>query len=735
MTKYLYIRQHIEHPNWIIIGDESEIGGRDHAYTFKGAPIKGKSEKNKIFFPRVTVDIELGKNGYLRDYQVHTFIKNECTDLVIFDNYENMNTKEGFITLAAKEPDDVIIDLYERIYKEVNNTDVMPMWAYRVGPQAEAIESMIKFINSKKKEFLVNAFCRIGKCFASLEVFNKSPYHTAMFISGKTEAIREVFRTPHKCSNFTNFSVIDFNTYDELKKTNSLPSKYIITDTCQTLQNRAKKGNNIPRVNLIFFDECHFYNTININDIISTKYDKLIYMSATPAELINSGKFSYEFGNIFEYTLTDIYKGIKSGKLSANDYLLPKMFVPSIKDFINNLQVTLEEKEKTIAYFNECTNNNGFSFSSFFELTKNKKNFLHYDEVNLFAKAFANMLNTLSGSLEYDDLKNFMVFMPQIKEKTLLFKALLEKYLSGNDRVYATVDNNEGTSTSNVFSQIRSSMSEAKGLTIVLTYQRFGTGATIENLQAVVFLNDSENASVILQNLSRCLTVNGKKPYGVVIEMNLSRAIIDRYNIICSKNCGYTQMSTEEAKLIYNEMTNLMPISLIIKYGELEEKNISFDEAFMSVRKLNGQSNLFTNLIDSSNKELLFSILENIKANVNTNVSFTEKEENIKKAIKVISKQHSGSNNNKVTEISYNDLIIKIITLSTSLKQCWYYSKVKTFRRFINFYNKNEEMFSDITEIPFNDFTKYFINLINKKEFEMICNNFTDTIDIYSDLD
>ena len=132
--KLLYFRRNNEegHTNVGIIGDESEEGGRDLAYTHKGerknaikkAFISSVDGVEDLNWPRIFEDIKLTDN-VSRDYTVHDYIKDECYDICTWDGEADEGeyaTREAFIVKGEGETlEKNIFELIERIKKFVND--------------------------------------------------------------------------------------------------------------------------------------------------------------------------------------------------------------------------------------------------------------------------------------------------------------------------------------------------------------------------------------------------------------------------------------------------------------------------------------------------------------------------------------------------------------------------------------------------------------------------------------
>lgn len=127
--KQLYLRQgnSKETQDILIIGEESELGGRDSAYKpnkgtrFKGLKKDPYTKKENLTYIHSTPNINLDTEKYSRDYEVHKFIKEYCKDLVVWDGECGeglVNSREAFLIKGNIEK--TIKELYYRIEDEIH---------------------------------------------------------------------------------------------------------------------------------------------------------------------------------------------------------------------------------------------------------------------------------------------------------------------------------------------------------------------------------------------------------------------------------------------------------------------------------------------------------------------------------------------------------------------------------------------------------------------------------------
>ena len=129
--KELYFRQgnSKETQDILIIGEESELGGRDDAYKpnkgsiFKSLKTDPYTKRKNLTFIHCTPNIKLDTEKYNRDYDVHKFIKEYCKDLVVWDGETDkgrVRSREAFIIKDKKNIQKTIEILYSLIEDEIH---------------------------------------------------------------------------------------------------------------------------------------------------------------------------------------------------------------------------------------------------------------------------------------------------------------------------------------------------------------------------------------------------------------------------------------------------------------------------------------------------------------------------------------------------------------------------------------------------------------------------------------
>lgn len=131
MSKQLYIRKgnSLDTVDIIIIGEEQELGSRDISgyRPSKGSSFEPLVKTDKfsgntnLTYVHATYNINLNTSKYSRDYDVHKFVKEMCSDLVKWDGETNegrVRSREAFI--SKKDTQSVCDELYRRIETEIH---------------------------------------------------------------------------------------------------------------------------------------------------------------------------------------------------------------------------------------------------------------------------------------------------------------------------------------------------------------------------------------------------------------------------------------------------------------------------------------------------------------------------------------------------------------------------------------------------------------------------------------
>lgn len=720
MKKILYIRLSTKNEKYFIIGDESKVGGRDHAYTHKGEE-NGKTPDYEVYD---RIELPLG----MRDYDVIKFLKTLSND-VEWDGEADegkMRTREGFLLKKGHTIDEVDKKISNFLSGHLEFSGAL---TFKTKQQEECAKSIVRFSQSEEAYFLVNAICRLGKTFAVLYSFMYGNFKTAVFSSWKTESIRQFEKDYFRFFKDA-FAVYSVEEFKKLKE-DEIAERYIVYGTAQKLSKL-----DLPKVDALYFDEAHYGDTKNFHEKISSNARKIIYLSGTPQNLINSGVFNES--NSYEFTLNDAWRFVKEGIWEeGKDCLLPRVFTPDIKSKIERLLECDEQARASLLKRIE----NGISFSALFEIDKNGS-FVRQQEAELFIKAACDGI--MDGLKPYSEdhkekLLNWIIFLPngiKMIEKVYElfvknFGCLANVYCSTGDNLF----NGKKYSNDNLYNIINSRMDENSPnyengkYNIILTYQRFGVGSTFENLQAVMFMNDSDNICSFIQNMMRGSTLNGKKKWFPVFEFNEQRAVIDRCNVIfrdkVSKTSDESDESEYEERFIY--CGGLLPIYKASGTGDWVELNLSYDQTILSYKKWNGQQNIFDYNGEEFNKEICDKIAK-ARPNEATLKSSTVDFEKANKALRKI-KKNAGGKKRDETELSQKDIFLALRSLSDYIKTLWVLAGERTFSGFLSYYKSHTDEFESVSGITYDDFDEIKKLFVNKSKIQSMCNSFADSFE------
>lgn len=199
--------------HYIIIGDETEIGGRDNAYKHKG--LVKQSQNAGIVdidgnytgtWQRIYPNIELNER-VTRDYDLHEFVKKECHDICAWtgekDNPENpLETREAF-EIFGKDNLDIernIEELYRRLKIFVDGTikrEIRPIYEDIV--ELVCVDILEK-INMSSNPHIIGSLCtRYGKCSTETLLFALSDARILLL----TGYIKTIFPSIKRDCEFT----------------------------------------------------------------------------------------------------------------------------------------------------------------------------------------------------------------------------------------------------------------------------------------------------------------------------------------------------------------------------------------------------------------------------------------------------------------------------------------------------------------------------------------------------
>ena len=726
--KYLYIRRNVIEKYHIIVGDESSIGGRDNAYKSS----KGSKRDSVINWPEADV---FTLPDSMRDYDIHKFLKEELKEYIEWDGERDRGlyeTREAFLFKknhrTEKDYKFVISEIGKFIQKVNDVKNNISALSFKSEEQKQCCDKLIAYSKRSDLYFLVNAICRFGKTWTALYSILKSDWKTAAFVSYKTES-RKAFEEDYIKYFSTYITAYTAEEYKKANKNNTLEEKYVIYDSVQKLRNI------LPNVDVVFFDEAQYGNTEKFEKDIKSKAKKIVYLSGTPQDLINSGLFSEN--NTYEFTLVDMWKKVKSGEwIEGKDCLLPRIFVPQFEREIKNIKRCNEEAKNWLLEGIK----NGFSFSALFETDKND-GLIRREELELFTTAICRIIENGLDCYEQDHkdkLLNYILFVPMGIKSAEHFADMVRKHFGQSANVFcATGSNNFENKTitnDNLYNEILkridpdSNYYDANKYNIVITYQRFGVGSTFKNMQAVMFLNDSDSIVNFVQNMMRASTVNHRKKWFPVFELSPQKALADKYKIIFNEPLSHNY-DDSEYETLYKECEGLLPIDIILDNGNLERKDLTFNEALLSYKKWAGRASIFDYV--NLGKDVDLSFFNKIEGVGPTDVSLKDPELMIKKAKKALKNIKKNLDNKKSKNdqdsdenISKEDILLSLNALSDYIKTLWILSNSNNFNDFEKYFSKNTNEFEDVCGITYKEFCIIKAFFVNKTKIELLCNSF-----------
>lgn len=725
--KYLYIRRNIADKYHIIVGDESSICGRDNAYKSS----KGSKRGSVIDWPEAK---NFSLPDGMRDYDIHKFLKEELKDYVEWDGEKDRGlyeTREAFLFKknhrTEKDYNFVISEIGKFIQKEKDIKNISA-FSFKSEEQKQCCDKLIAFSKRSELYFLVNAICRFGKTWTALYSILKSDWKTAAFVSYKTES-RKAFEEDYIKYFSTHIIAYTAEEYKKAEKNKTLEERYVIYDSVQKLRKI------LPNIDVVFFDEAQYGNTDRFEKDIKSKAKKIVYLSGTPQDLINSGLFSES--NTYEFTLVDMWKKVKSGEwVEGKDCLLPRIFVPQFEREIRNIKRCNEAAKDWLLEGLK----NGFSFSALFETDKND-GLIRREELELFTTAICRIIENGLDCYEQDHkdkLLNYILFVPMGIKSAEHFADMVRKHFGQSANVFCATGSNDfenkTITNDNLYNEILkridpdSNYYDANKYNIVITYQRFGVGSTFKNMQAVMFLNDSNSIVNFVQNMMRGSTVNNRKKWFPVFELSPQKALADKYKIIFNEPLSHNY-DDSEYETLYKECEGLLPIDIILDNGNLERKDLTFNEALLSYKKWAGHASIFDYV--SLDKNVDLSFFNKIEGVGPTDVSLKDPElmlKKAKKALKNIKKnldsKKSKSDKDENENISEQDILLSLNALSDYIKTLWILSNSNNFNDFEKYFSKNTNEFEDVCGITYKEFCIIKAFFVNKTKIELLCNSF-----------
>ncbi len=506
-----------------------------------------------------------------------------------------------------------------------------------------------KFQNTN--HVLLNAICRSGKCFIIGNLISKFNYKRILLITPRiTSCIGSYKRLLNNYHNFIKYTkgIKSYkNTKDKIELNEN--DEYNFTILTRQLLSDREKEIDYSYFDLIILDEAHIMcsekmSKIQFNKMLN-KNTKILSMTGTSDKVekfynINQNNIiRYNLNHILEYQNGNLYNF--GNKKDIDEYLkfndkeeIIKYYhqLPSLKIYHYHFH------ELTRFYDKEF----GLSFIKLFKITKN--NFVHYDSIlvlmRLLFSKFYNRINPnnqcILQSIENKSNnlnKNnniTLVYLPfgiglRIKNVITTLLKLLKYVPELQDEYhfigYYTEDKNF---SDDICIEIENERKKSGKKVICFLGGLCSLGASIENVDNIVMLNDSSDKDNYIQRIYRCMTENNGKFYGNVIDFNRNR-IMEGFNEI------FKSISNDKEKMeliIKNKMFEVLN-------GDLSCTEISIDNLGKMYKEYK-QLDIFKNHLYEFNENGSKFIKNNeILLNSSTinpsknNLEFQEKDENI----------------------------------------------------------------------------------------------------------
>jgi len=454
----------------------------------------------------------------------------------------------------------------------------------------------MNLIDENNKQILWGCKCRSGKTYISGKLIvelkkDRKKFSVLIITPAPNETIPQFIDELFiRFREFNDCQIIHLN-----KKDIKISDKNIIIASKQFLQKHDKLD--LPKINLIIFDENHFGGTTDISKNIIGKYsDKetvKIYLTATyykPLKEWNIAENCQIYWDIEDeqFCKKQDIKSLKEKHGSEVDIIV-KNFTKlklSIFDSYRNypdlhLITNLFDHDRYQIIKKDIMDSKyGFSFEVLFALNKNKKSFE-------FNKQVMQVLRYISGSKKEIDFKNGdksifgridkicsetesrncltqLWFLPtqNINEISICLKqcmledTILSKYeiMVVNSKIEKFQDlKDEITKTENIAKE------KHKLGVIILAGNMLTLGITLLNCDIVFLLNNTLSSDKIVQMMYRSMSESNKgdKKFGFVVDLNISRVI---YTCI-TYNIHKNDMNIED-KLKYLIENNLINIDV-----------------------------------------------------------------------------------------------------------------------------------------------------------------------------
>lgn len=421
------------------------------------------------------------------------------------------------------------------------------------------------------------------------------------------ETLKQWFDIFNNYIEFDNYTIHNILSGNELNKI-KLSDKNIIIISKQLLQSHYKSFNFNP--DLLIFDEHDFHGTSELSQDIIKKYSKNsqnIYLTGTYIKsLIN---INNPTKIIFNYQ--DLHKA--NLLTPSQEFLTTRFNKKTFKEILNinnntfdlntlftiNKNNKFEYEDKIIDFINNYISNNEitnniqsirYRINNIYKLYNQQNNkysqiwFLPENNIDLICKNLVEILQKDNYYKHFDILtfnsKNYMLYQTDNNPQKL----------SKNINIKLVITNQE---------LIIKNDSNKYGL-LILVGGMLQRGISLEHVNTVFFMNESESYAKYLQSIYRCLTEEKDKKVGIIVDFSINRVLSICYYF------DFNKKSKDNKKInkgIYEKTKYMLEKGLInLDSDQLETYNITKEVSIENIMNILAQNpeqqlNNFRNLL------------------------------------------------------------------------------------------------------------------------------------------
>jgi superfamily II DNA or RNA helicase len=510
--------------------------------------------------------VQSDPNKVFRDYAIHELLRRNGINPVSFTH----STAREWFAISADKAFEIVSNYLKGNFNVQSAAKAITLREEQMVFIDDTFEA---WLNEKISEYLWDAKMRFGKTITALSLIQKSlgtdkPMLRTLILSHRPvvesswfEDFKAVFAdVPDIQFGSANFGL----KWDEIDQN----KPFIFFGSVQDFRgkdglNQFKQKNaelfNIDW-NVTLFDEAHegLGTALAQEMIAALKTEFTLFLSGTPMNLLNSGRFVENQVSSWSYVDEQKAKLNWDYSIGQNPYeglATMHMYTYDIRENIKTVYMD-EEKE------------GGFSFAKLFSVLKGK--FVHEADVKQF-------LNVLVDS-DADDA--FMPYSSQRVEATrhslwtlpsVAACASMDKLLAEDpffkDYTVVVVAGDDDSSSATPLNRVNNAIGDnpLQTKTITLTVGRLTTGVNVPAWSAVLMMNDIKSAAVYMQTIFRCQTpayFSGKmKTDAYVWDFATDRALEVFSEVAGTTPTSDSSKALQEGKLdALVELTKFLPI-------------------------------------------------------------------------------------------------------------------------------------------------------------------------------